>query len=435
VYVTDVNGCVSDTSAIALPNVLPPVQPPILITSDPFILCANDSATIHLQTSVYEPIISWLPSTLSFPDTNQITIHNNQSISAFLTDTFGCVSNHSNILSFQFTPLPPAPTILASGSTSFCQGDSVRLSINGLNNISWSNGSSNNSILVQASNVYTVSGNDSCGIAHSSSTTVTVFPLPIADFDADDLKGCVPFQTQFNNLSSGGASYVWDFGDGGNSTDNAPNYEFVQPGKYDCKLVVTSLAGCKHSKEIQQMIEVVPRPIALFNYAPDSILINESTPFITFDNKSMYSDSIVWNIEEYNILSSADSIIATMTDTGNHEVQLIAISSFGCSDTLVKNIYVNGEYVMYIPNAFSPCKQDGLNDVWRPIYSHLDKKSFSLRLFDRWGKEITHITDPDKGWDGKIDGEYILGTYNFIMNCLDDRGVTHDMTGLLTLIP
>jgi gliding motility-associated-like protein len=435
VYVTDVNGCISDTSTTVTATVLPPVQSPVLVTSDPFILCANDSATISLQSTVYNPIIAWNPASLGILDTNSITIHNNQSISAFVTDTFGCVSANSNILNFQFTPLPPAPSIIASGSTSFCTGDSVRLDITGINNILWSNGETDNSITVHTTNLYTVAGIDSCGIPHNSNINVNVYPLPVPNFTADILKGCIPLQTHFINTSVGGSNYIWEFGDGNNSTLFEPDYVYLNPGKFDCKLQVISAAGCKNTMTIADMIEAAPRPIARFDFTPDSLLINESTPYILFNNQSDFADSILWEIAEYNISSSADSIIATMQDTGNHQVQLIAMSSFGCSDTIVREIYVNGDFVMYMPNAFSPCKQDGLNDVWRPVYSHLDKKSFKLLIFDRWGILIKDITDPDAGWDGKIDDKYILGSYNYIINCLDDRGVTHSTAGMVTVIP
>jgi gliding motility-associated-like protein len=264
---------------------------------------------------------------------------------------------------------------------------------------------------------------------------VQAYPLPVASFNADVLKGCAPLQTHFLNNSSGATSYIWEFGDGNSSNDFEPNYEYINAGKYDCKLQVFSAAGCKNTITIPEMIEAAPHPVANFIYTPDSILINESTPQIIFINKSIYADSVVWEIPEYLIHSSNDTIIATMQDTGYHSVQLIAMSNFGCSDTIIRNIYVNGDFVMYIPNAFSPCKQDGLNDLWKPVYAHLDKKSYKLTVFDRWGIEIISITNPDIGWDGKIGGEYILGTYNFIMNCLDDRGVTHSASGMVTVIP
>jgi gliding motility-associated-like protein len=89
---------------------------------------------------------------------------------------------------------------------------------------------------------------------------------------------------------------------------------------------------------------------------------------------------------------------------------------------------------MYLPNAFSPSDHDELNDTWKPSYAHLNKKSYSLRIFDRWGHQIYYNNDPDIGWDGKIDSQNNLGVYNYIIECRDDRGITHAFSGCITIL-
>ena len=45
----------------------------------------------------------------------------------------------------------------------------------------------------------------------------------------------------------------------------------------------------------------------------------------------------------------------------------IIIENFGgCSDTIIKNVCVENDYVLHIPNAFTPLTQDNINDRFSP---------------------------------------------------------------------
>jgi gliding motility-associated-like protein len=60
------------------------------------------------------------------------------------------------------------------------------------------------------------------------------------------------------------------------------------------------------------------------------------------------------------------------------------------------------ECKFFMPNAFTP-NLDGKNDVFRP--SILGKtRQYRLILFNRWGQKVFTSTDPQKGWDGKVNG-------------------------------
>ncbi|MEO0404883.1 MAG: PKD domain-containing protein, partial [Bacteroidota bacterium] len=62
-------------------------------------------------------------------------------------------------------------------------------------------------------------------------TVEIIAPEPIADFSGSGT-GCVPLTVEFNNESLYGASYFWQFGDGGSSTADNPVYTYYQPGTY-----------------------------------------------------------------------------------------------------------------------------------------------------------------------------------------------------------
>ncbi|MCX9079804.1 MAG: PKD domain-containing protein [Candidatus Methanoperedens sp.] len=92
----------------------------------------------------------------------------------------------------------------------------------------------------------TVTGQD--GSLHTAQTvidvTAPVLAAPTAAFAASVLEGEAPLTVQFTSQASGDLhSLVWDFGDGGTSTELHPAYTFVHPGSYPVTLTVTGQDG------------------------------------------------------------------------------------------------------------------------------------------------------------------------------------------------
>lgn len=57
--------------------------------------------------------------------------------------------------------------------------------------------------------------------------------------------GCVPFEVNFENLSKGASTYLWDFDDNGaTSTETNPSYTFKEPGNYEIKLLAFGVGAC-----------------------------------------------------------------------------------------------------------------------------------------------------------------------------------------------
>lgn len=57
---------------------------------------------------------------------------------------------------------------------------------------------------------------------------------------------------------------------------------------------------------------------------------------------------------------------------------------------------------LYIPSAFTPNK-DGKNDLFIPqVFGNL--KQFKLTVYNRWGTVVFQTNDPQRGWDGMVNG-------------------------------
>ncbi|MEZ4962292.1 MAG: PKD domain-containing protein [Saprospiraceae bacterium] len=135
------------------------------------------------------------------------------------------------------------PAITASGPTSFCQGGSVVLTAPaGFASYRWSTGATTESITVNATTAditVTVRSARGCS-ATSDPMAVTVNPNPTADFNFSVGGATV----NFGNTSSGGATYLWEFGDGETSTAPTISHTYDAAGDYTVCLTATSSAGC-----------------------------------------------------------------------------------------------------------------------------------------------------------------------------------------------
>jgi len=94
---------------------------------------------------------------------------------------------------------------------------------------------------------------------------------------------------------------------------------------------------------------------------------------------------------------------------------LVTTGVNGCSDTveysfeIIDDVTVNPGGTIAIPSAFTP-DNDGNNDILFVRGGPFEQMDF--RVFNEWGNEIFHSTNPSSGWDGTYKGEkQQIGTY------------------------
>ena len=82
----------------------------------------------------------------------------------------------------------------------------------------------------------------------------------VADFTADRLNFCTPpFTVHFSNTSVNGMEYLWDFGDGGSSSDENPSHTYTSVGEFTVKLNVDG-DGCGVDEKIEDKFIKVIQP-------------------------------------------------------------------------------------------------------------------------------------------------------------------------------
>ena len=328
------------------------------------------------------------------------------------------------------------PTIDAGTYPPVCLGESVNLSASGADTYSWdpptdlNNASIANPVSTPAATIsYTVTGTDVNGCVNAAQTTLTVEPVPTAEFSATDV--CIEDTTFFVNTSqpSAGVTYLWSFGDGQSSTDQNPEVVYQDVGDYDVTLSVT-WGNC--SDATTSTVTVNPRPSSSFRATPEYTTAIE--PLIEFEDLSLNAVSWSWNFGDFTPFSEEQNPTHIYGDTGVHIITLTTMNVFGCTDSISDSIYVAPQTTLYVPSAFRPDK-DRINDKFY-AYGE-DIFFFDFRIFDRWGKQLFFTDDITVGWDGtdsKTGKEVKMGLYVYQILYEDYRGRRLKKLGSVSLL-
>jgi len=172
---------------------------------------------------------------------------------------------------------------------------------------------------------------------------IVVHPQPVANFNPTSSLGCQPLSGVLNNTSTGATSYKWDFGDGSpESNDISPPHVFSNTTTaaitYTVTLYATSGAGCVSTKK---------KSIQVYPFLEAKLLSDSAgcSPLnINFQNQSVGAASYTWNFGDGNGSASVNpshSYVNNSVNDTTYALTLIATSSYGCNDTLKKNIVVH----------------------------------------------------------------------------------------------
>jgi PKD repeat protein len=164
----------------------------------------------------------------------------------------------TTFITIQITDQPNADFTMSTDSS--CQGDVVnytRLStLATAHLINFGDGGGFQGFGATASHVYNTAGtftvtvvaNVGGGSPSCTDTTtlpIVILPSPSAIASINPNGGCDSVTSVFINTSSGGASYLWQFGGGDTSTlQNPPPISFTTSGQHVVTLTVTSNKGC-----------------------------------------------------------------------------------------------------------------------------------------------------------------------------------------------
>lgn len=264
---------------------------------------------------------------------------------------------------------------------------------------------------------------------------VRLYPRIASDFYSLARQGCVPLTVKFSELAFAQTPlfYTWNFGDGNYSTDKTPIHTYTQPGTYTVSLTSYTTSGCLDTVTITKAnyITVFPKPTAGLKIDPTKVSIFE--PNVTFFNQSVDAYNSLLYFGDGDSILLTDNYTHTYADTGNYVATLIVTNENGCTDTITGMLRVNPEYRIFIPNAFTPYNNDGINDVFIPVMMGI--KWFNMKIFDRWGEMVFESESTDYGWDGSYKGAKPKpDVYVYIVDVINVFGKRETFTGHVTLV-
>jgi large repetitive protein len=359
-------------------------------------------------------VYSWTGGTTP---TNSATVSASPTVNTVytvsVTDANGCTPAIATVS----VSVNPPLSVTASADATICEGQSSSLSANGSGGngsltYTWQTGTTPTtgtsvSATPTITTTYTVIITDGCGTTPASDVVIiNVNPLPVLSILVFNPSGCAPVDAEFTAISSTTIQTLnWVFTDMQVSTVNpTPPITFSIAGTYGATLSVTDVNGCSSILTDPNLVTVYPVPDAEFTFSPDSgTALNPQISFFDATTGDTIS-SWLWNFGNPEDSSSAlQNPTFDFQNVGNYDVWLTVTSDNGCIDSVNHTVIISPEFVIYVPNAFTP-NADELNETFFPKGVGIDTDHYQMWIYDRWGNQIFTTTDWAKGWDGKVQG-------------------------------
>ena len=222
---------------------------------------------------------------------------------------------------------------------------------------------------------------------------------PEADFATSASNVCGDEEVFFEATSPlEGGMYLWDFGNGSFSTnDQFSGIQYDSGDCYDVSLSLTSPEGCTSTSSVEDCVCAYEAPVASFSASSYTSDVWDME--VQFDNQSMNATGYAWSFGDDSISYDIHPV-HTYPGPGLYEVELVAWNGAWCSDAAVTTVEIKPSFTVYVPNAFSP-DRDQLNETWKPVVSDPEMlDTYQLWVFSRWGEELFYTEDPEAVWIG-----------------------------------
>ncbi len=206
-----------------------------------------------------------------------------------------------------------------------------------------------------------------------------------------------------------GATYLWSDG----TTDDSITVSAI--GKYWIKL---SYEGCS----VSDTFKVLEKPRPVVNLGPDTSICLGKVVVLDAGVPGGPSIQYLWNTgatSRYIPVGTAGEYKVTVTDGGCAGKDSVAV--------------IWGDCELFLPSAFTP-NNDGLNDKFG-VASGLSVRSFSFRIFNKWGQAVFETANVSDKWDGTYKGKAVPnGAYIYMLSYTSLRGRKDFLQGTVMLL-
>ena len=222
---------------------------------------------------------------------------------------------------------------------SICLGEPVQLFADGGISYEWEPAAYLNNATIKdpiaitdSTRQFVVTITNEHGCVRKDTTTVKVKYNLEANFLASQRTGCFPLDVTFENISEGGAEFLWDFGNGVTSTEKSNiKVTFTEPGTYQVSLKVTDSNTCP--EEDESIDEIKVHEFYYGTLDPQKICYGDEIQLLA-EGGVQYQ----WNPSEYLDRADIRNPIAKPDTTTNFIVEIT--SQHGClvKDTILVTV-------------------------------------------------------------------------------------------------
>lgn len=229
------------------------------------------------------------------------------------------------------------PKFSLGKDTTFCNGDSLKLTVKDGQTFLWNNGKTTASIFVKDTGAIWVKA--SKGNCTASDTILIKKAAITANFNWGQNCSLIPTQFQYTGAKPI-KTYFWDFNKESNSSLENPSKIFSTAGTKKVKLRIVSDKGCKDS--IVKDVEIKLQGKADFDV--NDVCQNDS---VVFKNKSIVSTNYFWKFGDGDTSTKENpKHVYKISTSQTFNVTLVAIVKDGCSDSISKSVTINA-----LPNS------------------------------------------------------------------------------------
>jgi len=308
------------------------------------------------------------------------------------TNSFGCKDSASVTLWVKSKPIPIITAVPPNDS--ICAGDSAHLSGSGGGSYLWTPGNfTQSNIWVKTNNTYSLAvSNGTCST--DTSVTITVIPSPLVTIVPPTSTIC--FGSNITLTASGGGTYKW-------SNNSTNSFITVDPTSNSTYKVAVITNGCKDSASTTVTVDV-----PVLNACCDDSIKFGDTVHLNANGATSYTWSPAAGLSCTNCPDPIASPTVNTTYTVTSE------DANGCSQDRIITIDVKVQCADFnVPNVFTP-NNDGINDDL--VITVLNSTSYSITIFDRWGKQVYSSSNIAEYWNGRVNNTDNLapdGTYYY----------------------
>jgi gliding motility-associated-like protein len=410
-----------------------PPLPLVLQADGPTDLCPGESVMLSVP-----PVTDAVSYFWRNQDTGEVIENTSPSFTVTAPGTYlvdvvtECTPYQSNAETITLTLELEIPNLSMQGASTFCQGDSLLLSVieDPNRTYQWyrdgevigSNGQAHQ-YWAYESGSYVLQVSNACQSVETEAVSLIVHPVPAAPAVVDGVV-CEGETVTLEAYSPGATAYHW-YSESGELLPDQTGPELILSELKETQYF--QVAAFNHedceSPTVNVAAQVAPLPQAAISADTNIIVLGQP---LLLSAKEGIGYTYQWSPAES--LSSATVAQPLARPEDNTTYTLWVRSPEGCMSMDTLSIIV--QKVLVIPNTFTP-NEDGMNDTWQ--ITNLERfPGNRLRIVNRWGQTVLETNNYDQSWQGDFQGRPLPeDTYFYV---IDKNNGDPALSGPITII-